>query len=177
MRENIADLLRQKFIFEESAVKKYINCTLPRFETSKRETLLQKLKELTHNISNFEEEKRDIKSEFILLNEINLREFLASKKIISKEIEMYLTLFLKDIKSASSNFSPSEELRNAEMSFLNSFLNGTFDDEKEGIIGMKNCSLRVILQEWFLYPGLLSEFNKENQEAFLTIIDISNIEL
>ena len=171
MKQKILSVLRNDLIISDEAMKRYCEIASVRRGLPLDKRLLDVLKNKDNQLSNLESQDPDVISELKLLDGENVQCFLH-KQDIPQIYKNYLALFLAESRHPHLN-SPTAKLKEAEFKMFEDCLSRHFDIGNEHLEGLSGDLLRIILQEWFLYPQLICDTS--SADKLLKILFCSNL--
>lgn len=177
MKEEILNLLDNKIVYPEEAVKRFMTSLKIRYA---KDSELYQL---------FNETLQDKKGPLFLLKESSPETDEELKRLNCLGIttrlkewpqdghsETVVTRYLQKIVEELQNptfFGPSTGLKIEEHNMLNSLLEETrFNQDRTEIEGISNQNLRLVLQQWLLYPELI--YFPDNCQELLDALSISD---
>lgn len=188
MREQIFDLLKRHLVYPEAEIARFASFGQLRFDSShnqlqketnrllsNQDNVLQMLLVTQEKLPNADKGLFKLDNA-ALLNELKrldfkcLQDFLTND--INPEMKKYLTIFAEEA-GYPKLFSPSSKLTNAEFKMFQYIMNQSFEEECDKVCDIANRTIRIMLQEWLLYPELVT--NKEEAETLITALSCSNI--
>ena len=94
------------------------------------------------------------RQELCHLDRQNLRKFV--ERNLNPEMKRYLSVWLKEVEHKGL-VAPSPSLAEAERRMIAYLGNRPYEEGSEKVSGIANATLRVMLQEWLLYPELIAD--------------------
>lgn len=190
MRQQIFDLLKGHLVYPETEISRFASSGGLRFDST-TEQFRTEISKFINNEDCFLEkllitnEKLPVTAKGLfkldnsaLINELKrldarcLQNFLTND--INPEMKKYLKAFAEEAVHPTL-FSPSSDLMNAEFRMFQYILNQPFEEERKKVCDIANRTVRIILQEWLLYPELVGD--KYEAQTLIDALDCSNITL
>ena len=144
----ILEILKNHLVIAEVAMTRYCRIAAVRRGNSLQEQLLSLINNNDNQLMNLKNSRdNDLLNELKLLDEENVRCVLRNQNL-REPYKSYLELFLEESRHPHID-SPTKRLSEAEYTIFKDFSAGIKETDKS--------ILRVILQEWFLYPQLICD--------------------
>ena len=176
MKEKILSLLGNRLLYMDAVVVEYHNVAKLRLQDiEKHKVLMSSVVNNKDGMLNKILSDGARRAEFAELDRLDLLNLRAwVKENINSHMKTYLEAFIKERENRGL-FVPSQALMQAEYDMFQYLFNLPFDEEMEHIVYVANMTVRFILQEWLLYPELVSD--KVSCNEFLDALDLSNCKL
>lgn len=175
MKEQILNLLDNKIVYPEKAVKKFMTSLDIRY--AKDSELYQLFTQATQNenLCLLRGVSPEVDEELKRLNCLGIVTRLKEWHQ-NGHSETVVTRYLQKISDELENptfFGPSAELQIVEHTMLHNLLEETkFSQDLTELEGINNQNLRLVLQQWLLYPELI--YCPDSCQELLDALSISD---
>ena len=179
MKKEILEILGGHFDVDEKALKTYFGIAAVRLGPDKAE-FQQQIKDILQNSHHELEQVLLGKEGEKWLSELKLLD-TQNRKHALEHMDMpeayrtYLSLLTEEIENPKLN-SPTLALQAAEHDLFEDFADRKFEEnDYSSLQGLDKSVLRLILQEWLLYPELLG--NREDLDLILYMLQFTGLDI
>ena len=177
MKEQILNLLDNKIVYPEEAVNKFMSSLNVRYATNSElyQLFNRTLQDKKGPLFLLKKSSPEADEELKRLNCLGITTRLKEWRQ-NGHSETVVTRYLQKIVEELQNptfFGPSAGLKIEEHNMLNNLLEETrFNQDRTEIEGISNQNLRLVLQQWLLYPELI--YFPDNCQELLDALSISD---